>query len=306
MIQFVEGLPGAGKTILAVRWMLEARKEGRECLANFHCKTDAWQFGLWDDMKHADNKLCMIDEAYMWFNSRNYREQSTGDLAVFKQSRKNGMDLVCIDQAFERVDVAIREVTAFVWKTKKVGQFFVLKKFEPGRENKPLARKVWRFQPELARHYWTEQYIGSRDGDGYGFGKGSRYAAGGGAAALVKVGGRLVFVPNVFRLELPHGSAWIHADDPYFHERLNEAVRGWRLYGLKREPESLVASFYSSGQGGHMSEIDTNGLLVPGTAAPGMLGMIIDAFRDGFGLPPRQIGEGAGCAIARAPAGRKR
>ena len=69
-IEIVFGLPGGGKTLEATRRILEARRNGRQVLANFHSKKGFWEFGLWEDFIKAENALCVIDEAQMWLGSR--------------------------------------------------------------------------------------------------------------------------------------------------------------------------------------------------------------------------------------------
>jgi len=81
------------------------------------------------------------------------------ELAVFQQSRKEGLDLVWIAQHEARVDVAIREVTAFIWRHRMFGKYCVCSKASPDEPKVVLSRKILRLSPDLHRHYFTEERI---------------------------------------------------------------------------------------------------------------------------------------------------
>lgn len=184
MIEGIVGLPGNGKTIFAVSRMLQAGKE-KPVFANFHCKTrpKRWEFAIWPDMVEKDNCMCVIDEAQMWFGSRNWRKNTQAELAVFQQHRKQGMDLLWICQHENRVDTALKELTAFYWRVRNLGNWILAVKVSPDEPKIVLARRVFLASPRLWQHYHTEEIIGLRDGDGYRLGKGKLYASADGLTA---------------------------------------------------------------------------------------------------------------------------
>lgn len=159
-------MPGGGKTLFAVHKLLEARSARRRTVANFHSTRGLWEYALWDKMVEADNCLCVIDEAHMWFSARTWNKQSQADLAVFQQHRKNGLDLVWIAQHENRVDVAIREVTAWVWRVNRVGPMIWARRCSLDEKDKVFERKVIPIRKELFGCYDTFEIIGDREGNG--------------------------------------------------------------------------------------------------------------------------------------------
>lgn len=202
MIEIVTGLPGSGKTLHVTERMLATRKAGRKVLANFHSRKNVWQFGLWEDFKRAENALCVIDEAQMWLNSRMFKTNSIADLAVFQQSRKNGLDLVCIVQHEARLDVAVREVTSYIYKCVKLFPgFSLIKQYTPDDMNKALSKQIYKHRPQIWEHYFTTEVIGERDGKGYELGAASE----GGVTQLVD--GQ--FAPTHYRFESDFGVQYV-------------------------------------------------------------------------------------------------
>lgn len=292
MIQGVEGLMGNGKSYWAVTQLLKAKKEGRRAMANFHSRTGAWDFALWEDMKDAHNAFIVIDEAQMWFGSRAWQGTKQAELSVFQQGRKEGIDLLWVVQHHDRIDVAVREVTAYIWRAKKIGKgWFMLRKYQESEPKVTLERKFIKYRPSVAQHYFTEEVIGDRNGDGYRFGRSSAYGAAG--AEVVRSGTTLVLVPNYFRIELPHGGVYVDGtNDARVRREVWLAVQGWRSLGQQKDPESLVTPYYRDASG-RLTALDKTGLIIDGQAAPGALELILQEFRYGFGLTkqvPQSIG----------------
>ncbi|MEI7986301.1 MAG: zonular occludens toxin domain-containing protein [Armatimonadota bacterium] len=171
MIEIIEGLPGSGKTLEALRRILVARREKRRVIANFHSKKNIWEFGLWEDFINAENALCVIDEAQMWLGSRTWDKRSVDDLAVFQQSRKNGLDLICIAQHHKRIDVAVREVCAYLYQCRSAfGNWASVRKYSMDDHTKVIHKRIFKRDKSLFDHYWTTEVIGAADGTGYRFG----------------------------------------------------------------------------------------------------------------------------------------
>lgn len=179
MITAITGYPGAGKTLFAVAQMVRAIRNGRRVVANFHSPTNLWRFALWEEMSAEDDCLCVIDEAHMWFSSRAWRDQSRSDLAAFQQHRKRGLDMIWIAQHENRVDAAIREVTATVTRVRRLGPVARYVTRDPmviGRDGVIKTGFYW--WPSWAYNlYFTDEIIGERDGRGYGFGSARRPSA---------------------------------------------------------------------------------------------------------------------------------
>lgn len=119
----------------------------------------------------AENAECFIDEAQMWLNSRNFAANTINDLAVFQQSRKQGLNLYWVCQHFNRIDVAVREVTSYYnLCTPFVGGTVLVRKYTPDDMSKPVSRFIFKKGKYLYDEYWTTECIGGRDGEGYQFG----------------------------------------------------------------------------------------------------------------------------------------
>jgi len=259
MIEAHVGLPGAGKTLHAVARLLEAKREKRPTIANFHSRTGSWNFGLWADIAEAGNCLAVIDEAHMWFSARTWTKTQQLELAVFQQSRKEGLDLIWIAQHEARVDVAIREVTAFIWRHRMFGNYIVCSKVSPDEPKVVLGRKILRLSPDLHRHYFTEERIGTRDGEGYAMGGGDAYRRG---AAAPLLGGDLRLMPNYYRVEGPNWVRWMRYDQLFLREEILRAVEEWARAGRPKSSDVCAIGFYRAADG-TLQELTGGGEIVP-------------------------------------------
>lgn len=199
MIEGVIGLPGAGKTLWTVARMVKQARKGRRILANFVSPQELWSTALWAEMIEEYNAWCVIDEAQMWFSAREWTKTKQIDLGVFQQHRKNGLDLTWIAQHQNRVDVGIREITAFIWRVSRIGKLVVIRKFQPDDMNHPLHTSLWWIDERMYQYYDTYQIIGDREGNGARAGR-ARLAAGGGLPGEVPRP-----VPTLRRLEYESG-----------------------------------------------------------------------------------------------------
>jgi len=261
MIEAHVGLPGSGKSLHGVARLLKEKSKGRQTLANFHSQTGKWEFALWADMAEAGNCFVVIDEAHMWFSARTWTKTQQGELSVFQQHRKEGIDLVWIAQHESRVDVAVRELTAFIWRHKKMGQFVIASQVTPEEPKKILKRKVVRISPYLYQHYFTEERIGFRDGEGYKFGGGTAYRrAAAGPGPELDEAYRLK--PNFFRIEFPDRVVYHPADAPLLADLVSCALNEWARSEAPRGAGDLVRGIYRSSDG-RMHELDHGGAVLP-------------------------------------------
>lgn len=172
MIEGVVGLPGAGKTLWTVKRMLEAVKKKRRVVANFPSTKDLWETELWIDMVEEYQAWCVIDEAQMWFSAREWSKTKQVDLGVFQQHRKNGLDLTWIAQHENRVDVGLREITAFIWRVGRIGNWLIARRFTPDDMKTVYGWAIWHINKAVFAEYDTYQIIGDREGHGARRGKG--------------------------------------------------------------------------------------------------------------------------------------
>ena len=146
MLAFVTGPPGSGKTLYAVEAIVDALSEGKEVWTNVELIT-CWPALLamrgwrrWmsdsriasraarllelyhfcasvDDFPQArareSSRLCVIDEAQLWFNCRDWQKRSEvrAWLAWFSQHRKFGCDVLLVTQDLKMVDAQIRSLS---------------------------------------------------------------------------------------------------------------------------------------------------------------------------------------------------
>lgn len=262
MIEGYVGLPGAGKSAHGVLSLIEARRKGRSTIANFHSRSGMWEFGLWADFVEAGNCLAVIDEAHMWFSARSWTKTQQLELSVFQQSRKEGLDLVWIAQSAARVDTAIREVTAFVWTHKMIGRFcwarqYVLEDIDK-QKRRSLRSRIFRVGPQITKHYFTEERIGDREGNGYRLGGTTAYRR---DAVVPVIGDGCRLIPNWVRIEFPTTTLWREATDPSVDALTDAAYKEWAMFGRPRDPGDLCRGFYRDGEGG-FTEITPEGRAV--------------------------------------------
>lgn len=209
MIVGITGLPGSGKSLFGAKKIKEILKHSeRRVLCNFHVRDDSCEFALWDDMCNAGNALCVIDEAQVWFPSRGCIQKTTWqDLLAFQQHRKNGLDLIWIAQDETRIDVALRELTAFKYECHRFWRLCWAKKmtFAQG-SGENLGTSFYAAVPQLWDFYYTHEIIGDRDGAGYEWGLANEYSN----------------TRPVFRFSSAHLAMYVKADDYDLDKKLNQ------------------------------------------------------------------------------------
>lgn len=157
MIEGIVGLPGNGKTLLACKMLHEAAAKGKRCFANFTSPAGVWERVVWEDIIKMENAFVLIDEAHMWFPSREWSRQGQDVLGIFQQHRKAGLDLVWIAQHENRVDVALRELTAYLHFCRKIGPIVIDLVYEACGKQK--TRSEWFYGPHYYGLYWTEERV---------------------------------------------------------------------------------------------------------------------------------------------------
>lgn len=68
--------------------------------------------------------LVVIDEAQLWFNSRDWNKQSKEMLTFLTQSRKVSVDVIFITQAVSNIDKQFRVLCQYVWAFKDIQKWF--------------------------------------------------------------------------------------------------------------------------------------------------------------------------------------
>lgn len=132
---------------------------------------------LWNEVLNLSDGCVCLDEAHMWFSSRAWQGQSTEDLALFQQHRKEGIDLFYSVQDPARVDTAIREVTQVFVRLSRFTRFAWIERWYSTETCKgvPFKSGLCLAPRRVYDHYWTHERIGLRSGKGYGFGKSRKF-----------------------------------------------------------------------------------------------------------------------------------
>lgn len=110
--------PRSGKTYLAVHSMLDSLKDGRKVVTNIPVTIKGvyrFDTAILSGAPVYDSDI-YLDEAYQYFNSRNFKQFSRSMHEFFSLCGHYGNRLVLISQHPARLDKVIRENTSFFVK----------------------------------------------------------------------------------------------------------------------------------------------------------------------------------------------
>lgn len=131
MIETYFGSPGAGKTTVACKLALEAKKKYEHVFLNFNHRIpnayicDLNGLGEWT---FPWNSKLFIDEAGIVYNNRKFKSFPQETIAWFKLHRHFGTDVCLLSQSWEDCDVTIRRLSDKLWYVFKLGPFTVCRK----------------------------------------------------------------------------------------------------------------------------------------------------------------------------------
>jgi hypothetical protein len=251
VITGITGRPGTGKTLYAVALMLDAKAKGRRCVANFHSRTNSWEYMPWHEMKEVSNALVIIDEAHMWFGSRAWHKNTQDELSYFQQSRKEGLDLIWIAQHEARVDTGLREVTAYYKRCSMLFRSGLcrVRTVVPEDDKKTLEAKIFRPSKSLFRHYWSEQRILSRDAEEARFGVSEKLAGERSDAGQLRLwvgpDKKLRIPPNLWVVRFPMGQSRAVRSEVHLVAAVAESAGLYRkTWGVDHSFRDLVRAYY--------------------------------------------------------------
>ena len=121
LVSLYFGLPGAGKTTLAVKHILEARQKGMNVFTNIDVKIDGVFRVDRDDLGryNISNGLVVIDEASLVYDNRAFKDFKRKDMEFNLLHRHDHIDIEYFTQKFDGVDSKIRNITTNVYWIRK-------------------------------------------------------------------------------------------------------------------------------------------------------------------------------------------
>lgn len=135
------GLPGTGKTLSMVEYLLRLRNAYPKIkiYTNFGFKYEDGRIESIDDFKtieSPDGVVFAVDEVQLSFQARKYSSFPVEMIYVLTQNRKFRKHFVCTAQLFEHVDKAFRDLTNIVVDCKSFKQRWFRQKAYIGVEYK--------------------------------------------------------------------------------------------------------------------------------------------------------------------------
>jgi hypothetical protein len=128
MIMMIYGEIGAGKTMYAVKTALNYHKKNWYIFTNFLMRyAYVISYNAFINYDFPKNSLIIIDEANIWFSSREWRKLTYSALIKFTQSRKLGYDFIYTTQRPESVDIQLRDITNYFIKLENWSLFSIAK-----------------------------------------------------------------------------------------------------------------------------------------------------------------------------------
>lgn len=131
MITVYFGSPGSGKTTMACRELLKAKKYYPATFANFGCnccdvdEVDLTGLGEWT---FPPNSYVAIDEAGIEYNNRKFKSLSQETIKWFKLHRHYLCDVSVWSQSWDDMDVTIRRLADRLYYIKRLGPFTMIRR----------------------------------------------------------------------------------------------------------------------------------------------------------------------------------
>lgn len=200
MIAIVEGKIGGGKTYLCVSRILAHLAKGGTVFTNVELvpegvarylakhhqvefdpesivridEQDAFDFHRRLRVGQGINTLCVIDEAHLWFHSRDHAitaQTRRGLLTFLSQSRKLHVDVLFIVQSADNLDAQFRRLAQEFWRCKDLSRLRVpllnipypfphtlVFRVDTG-SNQILDRKLLKRDPDIFEAYNTDALL---------------------------------------------------------------------------------------------------------------------------------------------------
>lgn len=129
MITVYFGSPGSGKTTMAVRALLKAKKFYRYTFSNFETsqarQVSLKDIGIWT---LPPRSYLAIDEAGIEYNNRKFKSLNQKTIEWFKLHRHYQVDISVWSQSWDDMDITIRRLADRLFYIRKIGPFTMIRR----------------------------------------------------------------------------------------------------------------------------------------------------------------------------------
>ena len=126
-IHILTGRPGQGKTYILTAKAIEFLMKGRDVWTNYFIDVKGLKikgklsyYTKISDILKVKNGIIVMDEAQIYFNSRNWEVLDERLQYKFQQHRHEGLDIWGTAQNIKRLDVIVRELVSNYYECKKL------------------------------------------------------------------------------------------------------------------------------------------------------------------------------------------
>lgn len=168
MIEAFTGLMGSGKTYLMTLKALKLKRQGFEVFSNYYLSfangfiEDSSDLEIFTSFRERQRILICLDEAQMWFFSRNWKSNDIEQLKVFAQGRKFGLRFFYSAQHIAGIDAYLRRITMTEHNLRRFGPLIV-DTMRDGPSGEYLQKQIYILNPALFRMYDTTEIISSKN-----------------------------------------------------------------------------------------------------------------------------------------------
>ncbi len=125
MVYLICGQKGTGKTLFTISFLMKHKKRYEHIFSNFPVKfCEKVDHIEWVKYKFPKNSAILIDEAQLYFNSREFAKLTKNGVGMelldyLTMCRHYDVDIFFITQSSNRIDLQIRELSDYVFYLKK-------------------------------------------------------------------------------------------------------------------------------------------------------------------------------------------